>query len=138
VLLVIGAYVVGIGMLVKWLSFMPLELALDFGILFHLQRVGRCALRAADELGIATRSRRSAQRSRRARRSCGGATRSSPKPMSDASGLAHQGVALLQAGWLRVATRYPHYHWLCEHVAHWHDSRYSNRLTKTMWTNCSN
>jgi hypothetical protein len=22
------------------------------------------------------------------------------------------------------------YHWLCEHVAHWHDPRYSNRLTE--------
>jgi hypothetical protein len=132
VLLVIGAYVVGIGMLVKWLSFMPLELALAmFGILSIFSVLGGALYERRNELGIATRKspERAEEQAREAE------LRRSHALVTEAYGQMRAGShtkawALLQDWLASRGHAISDYHWLCEHVAHWHDSRYSNRLTE--------
>ena len=132
VLVVIGAYLAGIGMLMKWVSFMPLELALAmFGILSIFSVLGGALYERRNELGIDTRRspERTAELARQAER------REHHALVTDAYGQMRAGShtkawALLQDWLASRGHAIADYHWLCDHVAHWHDRRYSNRLTE--------
>jgi hypothetical protein len=94
VLMVIGAYIVGIGMLMKWVSLLPLELALAmFGILSIFSVLGGALYERRNELGIATRKspERTEELARQAelRESHALVTEAL---WTDASGLAHQSL----------------------------------------------
>jgi hypothetical protein len=132
VLMVIGAYIAGIGMLMKWVSFLPLELALAmFGILSMFSVLGGALYERRNELGLATRKspERAEELARRAE------LRESHALVTEAYGQIRVGShtkawALLQ-DWLAARGHaIADYHWLCEHVVHWPDRRYSNRLTE--------
>jgi hypothetical protein len=132
VLLVIGAYAFGIGMLMRWVSFLPLELALAmFGILSVFSVLGGALYERRNELGLETRRspERTAELARRVEE------RENHTLVTGAYGLmragSHTKAWMLLQDWLASRGHaIADYHWLCEHVAHWHDSRYANRLTE--------
>jgi hypothetical protein len=132
VLAIIGAYVFGIGALMRWVSFLPLELALAmFGILSIFSVLGGALYERRNELGIETRRspERAAELALRDER------RESHALVTEAYGQMRAGShtrawALLQDWLASRGHAAADYHWLCEHVVDWHDPRYSNRLTQ--------
>jgi membrane protein implicated in regulation of membrane protease activity len=132
VLLVIAAYAFGIGMLMRWVSFLPLELALAmFGILSVFSVLGGALYERRNELGLETR--RSPERTAELERLA--EERESHAQVTDAYGQMRAGShtkawALLQDWLASRGHTIADYHWLFEHVAHWHDRRYANRLTE--------
>ena len=133
VLLVIGAYAFGIGMLVRWVSFLPLELALAmFAILSVFSVLGGALYERRNELGLETRRSPGAHRGTR---SPGGGAR---KPRARSPRLTARCARdrtprhgrCLQDWLASRGHAIGDYHWLCEQVAHWHDPRYANRLTE--------
>jgi hypothetical protein len=132
VLLVIVAYLAGIGMLMKWVSFLPLELALAmFGILSIFSALGGALYERRNELGIDVR--RSPERTEElARRE---ELREHHALVTDAYGQMRTGShtkawALLQDWLASRGHAITDYHWLLDRLAHWHDRRYSSRLTE--------
>ena len=132
ILLVIGAYALGIGLLLKWIDFMPLELALVmFGILSLFSGLGGAVYERRNELGIETRRspERTAELAERAE------WRQYHALVTEAYGHMRAGShtkawSVLQE-WLASRNHsISDYHWLCDHVVHWHDRRYSNRLNE--------
>jgi hypothetical protein len=132
VLLVIGAYAFGIGMLVRWVSFLPLELALAmFGVLSVFSVLGGALYERRNELGLETRRspERAAELDRRAEE------RESHAQVTQAyaqmrAGSHTRAWALLQDWLASRGHAIGDYYWLFEHVSHWHDRRYANRLTE--------
>ena len=132
VLLVIGSYAFGIGMLMRWVSFLPLELALAmFGVLSVFSVLGGALYERRNELGLETRRspERTAELERRAEE------RESHEQVTQAYGQMRAGShtkawALLQDWLASRGHAIGDYHWLFEHVAQWHDRRYANRLTE--------
>lgn len=132
VLVLIGVYAVGIGSLVKWVPVMPLELALTmFGILSLFSILGGALYERRHELGLDTR--KSPERTREL--ALQAELRENHVLVTEAYGQMRAGEhikawAMLQ-DWLASRGRtIADYHWLCERVSHWHDPRYSNRLTE--------
>jgi hypothetical protein len=132
VLAVIAGYWVGIGVLMKWVSFLPLELALAmFGILSIFSVLGGALYERRNELGLETRRspERAEELARREER------RESHALVTEAYGQMRVGShvrawSLLQDWLASRGHAVADYHWLCGHVVHWHDPRYSNRLTE--------
>jgi hypothetical protein len=132
VLLVIGAYLAGITVAMKWLSFLPLELALAmFGILSIFSVLGGALYERRSQLGIDVRRspERTAELARQAE------LREHHALVTDAYGQMRVGShtkawALLQDWLASRGHAIADYRWLLDHVAHWHDRRYSNRLTE--------
>jgi hypothetical protein len=132
VLAVIALYIAGIGLLVRWVSFVPLELALAmFGILSMFSVLGGALYERRDELNLDTRKspERTLEVERRAQ------SRQSDAVVADAYGLVRVGShakawAVLQ-DWLSTrGNAIEDYHWLCERVSTWGDPRYATRLTE--------
>jgi hypothetical protein len=132
VLAVIGVCIAGIGMLLKWVSMLPLELALAmFGILSIFSVLAGALYERRNELGLETRRspERTAELAREAQR------REHHALVTEAYGQMRAGShvkswALLQDCLASRGHALPDYHWLWEQLAHWHDPRYSNRLTE--------
>ena len=131
-LLAIGGYIVGIGMVMRWVSFLPLEIALAmFGILSMFSVLAGALYERRNELGIETRRspERTAELARRAEQ------REHHALVTEAYGHMRTGShtkawGLLQ-DWLAARGHtLSDYHWLCEHVVHWHDRRYASRLSE--------
>lgn len=131
-LLVIGGYIFGIGLIMRWVAFLPLELALAmFGILSMFSILGGALYERRNELGLETRRspERTAELARRAEQ------REHHALVTEAYGHMRAGShtkawGLLQ-DWLASRGRaISDYHWLCEYVVHWHDRRYANRLSE--------
>jgi len=130
-LFVIGGYIFGIGLAVRWVSFLPLELALAmFGILSMFSVLGGALYERRNELGLETR--RSPERTEElARRE---EQRQDHALVTEAYGHMRTGShtkawTLLQDWLTSRGHAIADYHWLCGQVAHWHDPRYSNRLS---------
>jgi hypothetical protein len=132
VLAVIAAYILGLALLERWVSFLPLQLALGmFGILSAFTILGGAVYERRNELGLNTLAspERTADLERRAE------LRRSERIVMEAYGLMRVGAhvkawAMLQ-DWLRSRANSPDdYRWLCERVSTWGDPRYLNRLTE--------
>jgi membrane protein implicated in regulation of membrane protease activity len=130
VLAVIAAYLIGIGILLKWVSFLPLELALTmFGILSIFSVLGGALYERRNELGIETRRspERTAELERREEE------RENHTLVTEAYGHMRAGShtkawAVLQHWLASRGHLIDDYQWLCERAVHWHDRRYANRL----------
>jgi membrane protein implicated in regulation of membrane protease activity len=131
-LAVIGIYIVGIAALLRWVSFLPLELAIAiFGILSTFSMLGGALYERRHELGIDTHRspERSAELEHRAE------LRRSEAVVTEAYGLVRVGShtrawSMLQ-DWLAARDRSAEsYHWLCQRLASWADPRYVTRLTQ--------
>jgi hypothetical protein len=131
-LLLIVGYIFGIGMLMRWVSFLPLELALSmFGILSMFSILGGALYERRNELGIETR--RSPERTQELERR--EEQRADHALVTQAYGHMRTGSHTKAWGLLQdwLASRghaLSDYHWLCERVVHWHDRRYANRLSE--------
>jgi hypothetical protein len=131
-LTVIGAYIAGIAALLRWVSFLPLEFAIAiFGILSIFSMLGGALYERRNELGIDTH--RSPERSAELERAA--QLRRSEAVVTEAYGLARAGShtkawSMLQ-DWLAAQGRSAEsYHWACQRLASWTDSRYVTRLTQ--------
>jgi len=132
VLGIIAAYILGIGLLLSRLSFLPLELALAiFGLLSIFSVLGGALYERRHELDLDTHRspERAAQIERRAQ------VRRNEAIVTEAYGLVRAGSQLeawnVLQGWLAAGGRSSaDYHWLCERVSHWPDARYATRLTQ--------
>jgi hypothetical protein len=129
---VIGAYIAGISALFQWVSFLPLELAIAiFGILSTFSMLGGALYERRHELGIDTH--RSPERSAEVERRV--ELRRSEAVVIEAYGLmrvgSHTNAWSLLQDWFAARDRSAEsYHWLCQRLATWSDSRYATRLAQ--------
>jgi hypothetical protein len=132
VLAVIAGYILGIGMLEKWLSFLPLEFAIGmFGILSVFTMLGGALYERRHELELDTH--RSPERTAELQHRTD--ARESEHIVMEAYGLERVGAHVkawdLLQDWLHSrGSTVGDYHWLCERVSSWSDPRYANRLTE--------
>jgi hypothetical protein len=131
VLAVIACYLIGIGMLLKWAPWLPLQFGIAmFGILSVFSMLGGALYERRDELGLDTR--KSPERTAELQHQAD--VRESEALLAEAYGQMRVGShskawALLQE-WLHSrGNLVADYRWLCARVTDWSDSRYANRLT---------
>jgi membrane protein implicated in regulation of membrane protease activity len=132
VLAIVSAYILALGLLYKWLSFLPLELAIAiFAILSIFSMLGGALYERRHELGIDTREspERTLELERKAKR------HRDQTLVTEAYGLvrvgAHTKAWAMLLDWLAADERsVADYYWLCERVASWNDPRYGNRLAE--------
>jgi len=132
VLGVIGVFLLGMGLLLEWAPWMPLEFAIAmFGVLSVFSMLGGALYERRLELGLDARKspERTAELERRAD------LRESEAKVTEAYGLmrvgSHSKAWDLLQGWLASRGKtVEDYHWLCDRLSKWSDARYANRMTE--------
>jgi hypothetical protein len=132
VLAVIAGYLIGIGLLLKWVPWVPLQLAIAmFGILSVFSLLGGALYERRSELGL--EARRSPERT--AERQSREDLRKNEATVAEAYGQmrarSHSNAWGVLQDWLTSrGNSLEDYRWLCGSVSHWSDPRYANRLTE--------